>query len=112
MDLKKELLKIKKKMDDGKPVTPEEITLLCGIQDGIVTVAEEGNEIKKITSFCSQQGLLNICIFEFNKGKGKKVCSTNVYPSLLFEKQLLAVMQSAREKKWKEEKENTEGLYM
>ena len=108
MDLKKELLKIKKKMDDGKPVTPEEITLLCGI-DGIVTVAEEGNEIKKITSFCSQQGLLNICIFEFNKGKGKKVCSTNVYPSLFFEKQLLAVMQSARE--WKEEGD-TEGLYI
>ena len=112
MDLKKELSKIKEKIENGKQVTPEEVRFFCQMQGAVVTIGEYEGEIKKITSFCSQSGLLNICIFKFNKGKGKKVCSTNVYPSLLFEKQLLAVMQSAREKKWKEEKENTEGLYV
>ena len=111
MDLKKELLKIKEKIDNGKQVTPEEIRFFCNMHEAVVTIGEKEGEIKKITSFCPQNGLLNICIFKFNKGKGKKVCSTSISLSLTFEKQLLAVMQRARE--LKEEKEgNTEGLYV
>gem|GEM_PF-6708959 len=111
MDLKKELLKIKEKIDNGKQVTPEEIRFFCNMHEAVVTIGEKDGEIKKITSFCPQNGLLNICIFKFNKGKGKKVCSTSISPSLTFEKQLLAVMQRARE--LNEEKEgNTEGLYV
>ena len=111
MDLEKELLKIKEKIDNGKQVTPEEIRFFCNMQKAVVTIGEEEGEIKKITSFCSQNGLLNICIFEFNKGKGKKVCSTSILPSLTFERQLLAVMQRARELR-EEKEENIEGLYV
>jgi len=111
MDLKKELLKIKEKIYNGKQITPEEIRFFCNMQEAVVTIGEKEGEIKKITSFCPQDGLLNICIFEFNKGKGKKVCSTTIIPSLTFERQLLAVMQRARELR-EEKEENIEGLYV
>ncbi|HDD57132.1 MAG TPA: hypothetical protein ENF43_01270 [Thermoplasmatales archaeon] len=95
MNVKEELEKIKEKIKKGE-ATPDEVTLYCRTLGGIVTSAEIGNE-ERITAFCPRDGVLNICIFDFKNGKGKRTCHTSIYPSLRFEKEILALLQTARE---------------
>jgi len=94
--VKKILDDIGKRLYSGKEVTPDEVRLHCLLAGGIITAAYENGEVIRLVVFCPTDGFLNICIFDFDKGKGKRVAHTRVLPDI--EHSLLWIIKQAKEK--------------
>ena len=88
-------------------VTPLEVEIYCKFHHAIISYQNKNGDIKRITSICPLHGLLNVCIFDFENGKGKRTGRTSLVPSTTAIKLIESVMMMAMDMSHSKANEDT-----
>lgn len=95
-DIVKIVSEINDRIYNNEKVTPEEVTMHCRLARGFTTTYTKGNKVKRITAFCPTGGLLNICVFDFEDGIGRRTSHASVVADEILQHWLTALIMIAR----------------